>query len=251
MRGFNGGMDGAPNHYIIREGTPEEKTVERTAFEEPLSSGHIMHARLGGGGGWGDPLERDPAAVLEDVLDDYVSIEGARRNYGVVIDEAHMNVDRTATDALREEMAKERMSRRREKVQAVKYLSPEWRLLCQNALNEDTEFERMAGALTMELNNIIEDCPDGKTRFLYWRFENGKLRETVVGLMDELGDRKPFFTTIASYDTFMRINTAKMSVDSAVMEGLLRFEGDLVQMMQYADALARFTEIRRTIPTEY
>jgi len=251
MRGFNGGMDGAPNHYIIREGTREEKIVERTAFEEPLSSGHITHARLGGGGGWGDPLERDPMAVLEDVLDEYVSIEGARRNYGVVIDETPMSVDENATNALREKMARERVSRREEKVQSVKYLSAEWQDLCQNTLNDDKEFENLAGALTMELNNIIGDCPDGKTRFLYWRFENGKLRETIVGLMDELGDRKPFFTTLASYDTFMKINTAKMSVDSAVMEGLLRFEGDLVQMMQYADALNRFTGVRRKIPTEY
>ena len=32
----------------------------------------------GGGGGWGDPLDRDPQAVLDDVLDEYVSVEGAR-----------------------------------------------------------------------------------------------------------------------------------------------------------------------------
>ncbi|NQU08119.1 MAG: hypothetical protein HQ583_06115, partial [Candidatus Abyssubacteria bacterium] len=82
-------------------------------------------------------------------------------------------------------------------------------------------------------------------------FENGKLRETVVGLPEDLGGRSPFFTTIASYDTFMKINTAKTSVEAAVMEGLLRFEGDLVRMMQHADALNRFTEVRRKIPTEY
>ena len=38
-----------------------------------------------GGGGFGDPLERDPALVLEDVIDDYVSLERARKDYGVVI----------------------------------------------------------------------------------------------------------------------------------------------------------------------
>jgi hypothetical protein len=42
-----------------------------------------------------------------------------------------------------------------------------------------------------------------------------------------------------------------MSVDAAVMNGLIRFEGDLVQMMQHAEALERFTEVRRKIPTEY
>ena len=39
----------------------------------------------GGGGGWGDPLDRDPQAVLDDVLDEYVSVEGASRDYGVVL----------------------------------------------------------------------------------------------------------------------------------------------------------------------
>ena len=41
--------------------------------------------RFGGGGGWGDPLLRDPQAVLDDVWDEYVSVEGALRDYGVVI----------------------------------------------------------------------------------------------------------------------------------------------------------------------
>ena len=41
---------------------------------------------LQGGGGWGNPYQRDPAAVLEDVLDGYVSVEAAERDYGVIID---------------------------------------------------------------------------------------------------------------------------------------------------------------------
>jgi hypothetical protein len=105
--------------------------------------------------------------------------------------------------------------------------------------------------MTIELNNIIESCPGGKTRFIYWRFESGKLVKTVVGEIGEMGDLKPFFTTLATYETFMKINTAKLSVEAAVINGLLRFEGDLAGMMSYADALNRFTEVRRTIPTEY
>jgi N-methylhydantoinase B len=251
MRGFNGGMDGSPNKYVIRVGTPNEVIIETTAFEEPLSSGHVIMAQLGGGGGWGDPLERDPAAVLEDVLDEYVSLEGARRDYGVVIDEGDMKIDEQATTTLRKQMAAERKAKPKTQERAVEYLSPEWQELCENALNEDEEFAKLAGELSIELNNIIENCPDGKTRFLYWRFEKGKLCETVVGTSEEFGDREPFFTTTATYDTFMKINTAKKSLDAVVMEGLIRFEGDLVQMMQHADALNRFTEVRRRIPTKY
>jgi N-methylhydantoinase B len=62
----------------------------------------------GGGGGWGDPLARDPHAVLDDVLDEYVSIEGAARDYGVVLtgslDDLTLAVDDDATERLRADM---------------------------------------------------------------------------------------------------------------------------------------------------
>jgi N-methylhydantoinase B len=251
MRGFHGGMDGAPNRIVIRAGTPAETDVAHTAFEEPLSAGHVAIAHMGGGGGWGDPLERDPAAVLEDVLDEYVSLEGARRDYGVVIDEERMRVDQGATERLRSEMAEVRARGRTETVRAVRYLSPEWQKLCQEALNHDAEFAERAGDLTMELNNVIEACPDGETRCLYWRFRDGKLAETRVGSPEAFVKMQPTATTLASYDTFMKINTAKLTVEKAVTDGLIRFEGDLMKMMEVADALNRFTEVRRKIATEY
>jgi N-methylhydantoinase B len=65
-----------------------------------------------GGGGWGDPLDRDIEAVKRDVRNEYVSIEGARRDYGVVIrgdphwDPENLEVDLEATKKLREELRK-------------------------------------------------------------------------------------------------------------------------------------------------
>jgi putative sterol carrier protein len=162
-----------------------------------------------------------------------------------------MKVDLDQTRALREKFAQERAERKEEVKRIVRYLSEEWQKLCEDAINSDTQFAQLAGDMTIELNNIIESCPDGKTRFIYWRFESGKLVKTVVGEIGEMGDLKPFFTTLATYDTFMKINTAKLSVEAAVINGLLRFEGDLAGMMSYADALNRFTEVRRTITTEY
>ena len=59
----------------------------------------------GGGGGWGDPLDRDPAAVLDDVLDEYVSVDAASRDYGVVLrgslDDLTLAVDEDGTNQLR------------------------------------------------------------------------------------------------------------------------------------------------------
>jgi N-methylhydantoinase B len=60
-----------------------------------------------GGGGWGDPLERDPERVKRDVRDGYVTIAGAARDYGVVVvgdpehDPEGLAVDTVATDRLR------------------------------------------------------------------------------------------------------------------------------------------------------
>ncbi len=54
-----------------------------------------------GGGGWGNPLERDVATVLDDVLDEYISVETARELYGVLIDPRTLQLDETATRALR------------------------------------------------------------------------------------------------------------------------------------------------------
>ena len=66
-----------------------------------------------GGGGWGNPLERDPERVKNDVRDEYVTIEGALRDYGVVItgdpinDPEGLKVDAKATAARRKEMARQ------------------------------------------------------------------------------------------------------------------------------------------------
>jgi N-methylhydantoinase B len=56
--------------------------------------------RTGGGGGWGDPLERDPAAVRTDVQEEFISARAAREDYGVVLRD-DLSVDQTATERQR------------------------------------------------------------------------------------------------------------------------------------------------------
>jgi len=82
-----------------------------------LDPGSALRFRTGGGGGWGDPLERDPEKVRCDVRDEYVSIEGALRDYGVVIrgDPVHhperLEIDHAATRARRAALRAERDAR--------------------------------------------------------------------------------------------------------------------------------------------
>ena len=66
-------------------------------------SGDVIQFISAGGGGYGDPLERDPAAVERDMRNEYVSIERAREEYGVVIDPKSLGVDVEKTRKLREQ----------------------------------------------------------------------------------------------------------------------------------------------------
>lgn len=68
-----------------------------------FAPGEAFRIETGGGGGWGDPMARPVEQVLDDVLDDYISIDEARTAYGVVIDAQERAVDLAATEALRGE----------------------------------------------------------------------------------------------------------------------------------------------------
>jgi N-methylhydantoinase B len=75
-----------------------------------LKAGDAFRLRSGGGGGYGEPRERPPELVLEDVRQGYVSIEAAKELYGVVIDVETMAIDWATTEELRA-MAVARMER--------------------------------------------------------------------------------------------------------------------------------------------
>ncbi len=72
----------------------------------PLNRGDVYCHRSAGGGGAGPPHERDPARVLEDVLDGKVTVEAARTSYGVVLALQPPAVDEAATQSLREGMGR-------------------------------------------------------------------------------------------------------------------------------------------------
>jgi hypothetical protein len=85
MPGIAGGMPGSPNRLVVRAGGPNAFEVGDKAGYIDHSAGECYEYHYGGGGGWGNPLDRPAERVLDDVLDEYVSVEGARRDYGVVL----------------------------------------------------------------------------------------------------------------------------------------------------------------------
>jgi N-methylhydantoinase B len=82
-----------------------------------IRRGDVLRHVLAGGGGWGDPLERDPQAVLRDVRNEFLSVTRARVDYGVIVDTTAWRVDEAATKTLRAEIAVARGWREVPKVQ--------------------------------------------------------------------------------------------------------------------------------------
>jgi N-methylhydantoinase B len=91
--GLEGGSGTEPNGLFIHVGTPEERKVG--TFRFPAKTGDRCTLVTAGGGGYGNPLERNPDSVLQDVLDGYVSLESARKDYAVVIEGNTINQEET------------------------------------------------------------------------------------------------------------------------------------------------------------
>lgn len=83
--GVKGGKAGKSFEVVIDPGGPNEREVDALADSEPVKAGETIRIRTTGGGGWGDPLERDPALVVRDVVWGKVSAESAQADYGVVL----------------------------------------------------------------------------------------------------------------------------------------------------------------------
>ncbi|MFE3449367.1 hydantoinase B/oxoprolinase family protein [Nonomuraea sp. NPDC059194] len=92
--GVNGGLAGRPFTVSVAG-----REMEGLVDDHPVRAGEIIRIRTTGGGGWGPPYDRDPLTVAADVRDGKVSVEGARRDYGVVLSDGV--VDEAATSALR------------------------------------------------------------------------------------------------------------------------------------------------------
>ena len=105
--GVLGGSPGRPSDSLAR--LPGESEFRHVDFiRHAVPKGTTAIVVTAGGGGWGDPLARDPERVAADVAEDYVSIEAARDQYGVVFRSGTFDVDHEATARRRAEIASRR-----------------------------------------------------------------------------------------------------------------------------------------------
>jgi CoA-transferase family III/Hydantoinase B/oxoprolinase len=104
--GVNGGEPGARGRKWIERADGSREVLGSKVHDVPVRPGDLLRFVTWGGGGWGDPLRRDPALVALEVRRGLVSVAGARR-YGVVCDEAG-TVDEAATESLRDSLRADR-----------------------------------------------------------------------------------------------------------------------------------------------
>jgi N-methylhydantoinase B len=114
--GIAGGLPSLPHGVWLNRGTDGERFLGANFSGVPVKEGDRFERPSAGGGGYGDPLEREPDEVLEDVADGYVTIGRAALDYGVVVEEvdaelAEYRVDDDATAKLRDEQRGTRIAR--------------------------------------------------------------------------------------------------------------------------------------------
>jgi N-methylhydantoinase B len=110
--GVSGGQAGLGSVWILNPGEADERILPGKSDGIAFKAGDVLRVLSPGGGGWGDPLERDPAAVCEDVKRDLVSVESASNTYGVIFNKTDdlytLSVDEAASVKRREEIRAER-----------------------------------------------------------------------------------------------------------------------------------------------
>lgn len=98
--GVVGGLPGRGGRAVVNPGRPDEREIAALSDGTILKRGDVFRIETVGGGGWGDPFEREAERVRDDVLAGFVSRASAHEDYGVVLTDA-LSIDEQATAALR------------------------------------------------------------------------------------------------------------------------------------------------------
>jgi N-methylhydantoinase B len=98
--GLFGGKPGSCNRAFINQGRDGERELKAKEAVQ-LREGDTYTSYPSGGGGWGDPLERDPEAVRRDARGEIISLDSALQVYGVVLEGEELAVNEQQTAALR------------------------------------------------------------------------------------------------------------------------------------------------------
>jgi N-methylhydantoinase B len=99
--GLFGGGSGSVNRAELRSMDGDIRVAKSKQILRGISAGTVLNQQAGGGGGYGHPFDRPSGLVAEEVRNEIISLAGARRDYGVVVDPVTFDVDEAETDKLR------------------------------------------------------------------------------------------------------------------------------------------------------
>ncbi|MGA2789579.1 MAG: hydantoinase B/oxoprolinase family protein [Candidatus Bathyarchaeia archaeon] len=105
--GMEGGMKGTPNYFVLMRSGKEPQRMRKVAAAS-MKKGELIRLKTGGGGGYGDPLDRDVKRVAWDVRNEYISRQDAEKIYGFVFEQGSLEPDIAATSNLRKRLKAER-----------------------------------------------------------------------------------------------------------------------------------------------
>ena len=129
----------------------------------------------------------------------------------------------------------------------IPYLSEKWREEAEKRLHAELTPEKMNN-ITSSMSNIYLECPDGKERYLFFQFTDGKLAQLGLG---EGEPPKAEFRISGKYDVFARISRAELGSQKALMTGKLKLKGNMIKALNLAGIADRINKVLATIDAQY
>jgi putative sterol carrier protein len=102
--------------------------------------------------------------------------------------------------------------------------------------------------VTSSMVTFYKNCPDGKDRALFYRFEEGVCTELAITIGDPPGAE---FRITGDYETFARISRAELGSRAALMNGKLKLQGNMVKALGLSAVVDRMNKVLATIPAKY
>jgi putative sterol carrier protein len=127
------------------------------------------------------------------------------------------------------------------------YLGPEWTDEARKRLEKELTPENMHH-VTSSMSNVYQHTPDGKEKYLFIAFEDGKVSKFEVG---EGEPPTAEFKIIAEYDVFAQISRGELGAVRALTGRKLTLRGNMAKAMRLAPRVDRMNKVLATIPTEY
>jgi putative sterol carrier protein len=129
----------------------------------------------------------------------------------------------------------------------LKYLSKEWADEVMRRCKKDLTPDKMKH-ITSSMLTINTKCPDGKTRAVFYKLDDGVVTsmQVVEGALP-----KAEFTITADYDLFSKISRGELKARAALMSGKMTLKGNLVKALTLSPTVDRLNEVIAKIPAEY